>query len=118
MTALPRLRMRLAVLHTALAFACCVGVTAVVALGMFQGSDTSSNLSDVLRYAGVALVLLAVVSIAVGWLIAGRALRPLETITRSARSLSAQDLQTRLTVPPGYREFTELAGTLDDLLRR
>ncbi|GAA1565422.1 MULTISPECIES: sensor histidine kinase [Kribbella] len=118
MTALPRLRMRLAVLHTALAFTCCVVVVAVVALGMFQGSNTSSNLSDVLRYAGVALALLAVVSIAVGWLIAGRALRPLDAITRSARSLSAQDLETRLTVPPGYREFTELAGTLDDLLRR
>ncbi|MGZ0153169.1 sensor histidine kinase [Kribbella sp. WER1] len=118
MTTLPRLRVRLAVLHTTLSFACCVVVTAIVALGMFQGSNTSSNLPDVLLYAGVALVLLAVVSSAVGWLIAGRALRPLDAITRSARNLSARDLETRLTAPPGYREFTELAGTLDDLLRR
>ncbi|TCC08219.1 sensor histidine kinase [Kribbella soli] len=122
MTALPRLRTRLALLHTALAFVCSVVVLGVVALGMFNGSLTTSgstnNLTAVLRYAAVALVPLAVASIALGWMIAGRALRPLDTITRAARSMSAQDLETRLRVPPGYSEFTELAGTLDGLLRR
>jgi signal transduction histidine kinase len=121
-TALPRLRTRLALLHTGLAFAGSVVVLGVVALGMFNGSHTASgstdNLTAVLRYAAVALVLLAAASIALGWFIAGRALRPLDTITRAARGMSAQDLETRLRVPPGYSEFTELAATLDDLLRR
>lgn len=122
MTALPRLRTRLALLHTALAFAGSIVVLGVVALGMFNGSHTStgstSNLPAVLRYAAVAAVLLAVASIALGRLIADRALRPLDTITRAARSMSANDLETGLRVPPGYSEFTELAGTLDGLLRR
>ncbi|NUS00776.1 MAG: HAMP domain-containing protein, partial [Kribbellaceae bacterium] len=118
MTALPRLRTRLALLHTALAFACCVVITAVVALGMFHGSNAGTNLPAVLRYTAVALVLLAGVSIALGWYIAGRALRPLDTITRAARTMSAQDLNTRLDIPPGYSEFTALAGTLDELLQR
>ncbi len=122
MTALPRLRTRLALLHTALAFAGSVVVLGVVALGMFNGSHTASgstnNLTAVLRFAAVALVLLAAASIALGWFIAGRALRPLDTIARAARGMSAQDLETPLRVPPGYSEFTELAGTLDDLLRR
>jgi signal transduction histidine kinase len=118
MTALPRLRTRLALLHTALAFACCVVITAIVALGMFQGSNTSNNLPTVLRYTAVALVLLAGASIGLGWFVAGRALRPLDTIIQAARTMSAQDLNTRLQVPPGYSEFTALAGTFDELLQR
>jgi signal transduction histidine kinase len=126
---LPRLRTRLALLHAGLAFACSVGLLAVVAIGLFNGNHTtvhgpgtgvqrSTNLAEVLRYSAVALVVLAVASIALGWLIAGRGLRPLHAITRSARDLSANNLDSRLRVPAAYREFTELADTLDSLLQR
>jgi signal transduction histidine kinase len=127
--ALPRLRTRLALLHTGLAFACGVGLLAVVAIGLFNGNHTadpgaaaggqrSTNFAEVLRYSALALVVLAVASIALGWLIAGRGLRPLHEITRSARDLSANNLDSRLRVPAAYQEFTELADTLDGLLQR
>ncbi|MGW7256417.1 sensor histidine kinase [Streptomyces sp. NPDC054834] len=127
-----RLRTRLALLHAGLAFACSVVLLAMVDLPLFSGSHTTrkpasgqptapvttSNLPEVLRYSAVALVVLAAVSVALGWLIAGRALRPLRLISFSARTMSANTLNNRLRVPAAYREFTELADTLDGLLQR
>jgi signal transduction histidine kinase len=123
-----RLRTRLALLHAALAFACSVVLLAFVDLPLFAASHTTqvdgtgvhntNNLPLVLRSSAIALVVLAAVSIGLGWLIAGRALRPLQVITVSARTMSADDLDNRLRVRAAYREFTELADTLDDLLQR
>jgi signal transduction histidine kinase len=68
--------------------------------------------------ATVTLVGLAAVSLVVGWLIAGRFLRPLRTITATARDISASNLNRRLN--PGARdnEFAELGDTLNDLFGR
>ena len=120
----PRLRTRLALLHTGLAFAGGLVLLAVVALGMFSGGDTThrpapaGNLGAVLEFSAVALVVLAAASIVLGRLIAGRALRPLRAITHSARSMSATTLDGRLRVPAAYEEFAELADSLDGLARR
>jgi signal transduction histidine kinase len=120
----PRLRTRLALLHAALAFAGGVVLVAVVALGLFHGGDTThqpapaGNLGEVLRFSAVAVVVLALASIALGWLIAGRALRPLRAITRSARAMSASTLDGRLRVPAAYEEFADLADSLDGLAYR
>jgi signal transduction histidine kinase len=127
----PRLRTRLASLHAALVFACGVVLLAMVGLPLLDtghttpgpsidgaGAGGDGNLGEVLRYSAVALVVLAAVSAALGWLIAGRALRPLHLLTVAARGLSADDLDHRLRVPAAYQEFTELADTLDGLLRR
>ena len=67
-----------------------------------------------------ALVLLAVVVVAValGWLIAGRFLRPLRTITTTARDISASNLSRRLSITGRDAEFAELGETLDDLFAR
>ena len=127
-----RLRTRLALLHAALTFACGLVLLAVMVLALFDGGDTSpapdsipstvdrhtSNLPVLLRYSAVALVVLAAVSVALGWVIAGRSLRPLRVISHSARTMSASTLNHRLRVPAVYQEFTELAGTLDGLLQR
>ena len=58
------------------------------------------------------MVLLAVVG---GWLIAGRLLRPLRTITATARDISATNLNRRLGLGGRDDEFAELGETLDDL---
>jgi signal transduction histidine kinase len=120
-------------LHAGLTFACAVLLLAFVDLPLLvgghtvqkpaagqpaAGAQTTNNLAEVLRYSAVALVVLAGLSIALGWLIAGRALRPLRVITSAARTMSADNLTGRLRVPAAYREFTELADTLDGLLRR
>ena len=57
-------------------------------------------------------------SLAAGWLMAGRLLRPVRAITAAAREISASNLHRRLR--PGRRgdEFTELAETLNDLFGR
>ena len=69
--------------------------------------------------AGVALVaVMAVLAVGVGWLVAGRLVRPLRAITASARDISASNLHRRLGVRGHDDEFTELGQTLDDLFAR
>ena len=69
--------------------------------------------------AGVAVVaVMAVLAVGVGWLIAGRLVRPLRAITASARDISASNLHRRLGLRGHDDEFTELGQTLDDLFAR
>jgi signal transduction histidine kinase len=67
---------------------------------------------------GAALALMTVVSIGLGWLVAGRVLRPLRVITAAARRISASDLHRRLAMTGRRDELTDLGDTLDELLGR
>ena len=53
-----------------------------------------------------------------GWLIAGRLLRPLRTITATARDISASNLTGGCGLSGRDDEFAELGETLDDLFGR
>lgn len=66
----------------------------------------------------VALVAVALASIALGWIVAGRVLRPLRTITTTARRISATNLRERLALDGADDEFKRLGDTLDDLFSR
>jgi signal transduction histidine kinase len=66
----------------------------------------------------VALMVLAAVSAILGWVLAGRALRPLREITATTREISASNLNRRLFIEGPYDELNELGATLDDLLAR
>ena len=66
----------------------------------------------------IALVAMAAVSMGLGWLVAGRVLRPLRTITSAAREISATDLHRRLALAGPDDEFKELGDTFDGLLGR
>jgi signal transduction histidine kinase len=66
----------------------------------------------------IALGLMAVTSVALGWLVAGRALRPVRAMTATARAISADNLGSRLAVPGPDDELKDLADTIDDLLDR
>jgi signal transduction histidine kinase len=66
----------------------------------------------------IALAGMAVLAFILGWLVAGRVLRPLRTITATARRISATSLHERLALAGPDDEFKELANTLDDLLAR
>jgi signal transduction histidine kinase len=66
----------------------------------------------------IALGLLTVVSIALGWVIAGRVLRPLRAITTAAREMSAASLSERLALGGPRDELRELGDTFDGLLAR
>jgi hypothetical protein len=78
----------------------------------------SSDLGQLLAVAGIALGLMAVVSIASGWLVAGRLLRPVRTITVAARRISATSLHERLNLAGPEDDLKELADTFDGLLAR
>jgi signal transduction histidine kinase len=80
-----------------------------------QSSDL--HLHQLLTASAVGLAVMVVISIALGWMIAGRYLRPLRTIIATARDISARNLYRRLSLG-GHDEFTELAVTLNDLFER
>jgi signal transduction histidine kinase len=77
-----------------------------------------TNLPEVIAYSAIALAVLAVLSVALGWLVADRALRPLRVITSAARAVSASSLDERLSVIGPYEEFRELGDTLNGLFAR
>jgi signal transduction histidine kinase len=64
------------------------------------------------------LVVMAVLSVVFGWLLAGRLLRPLRTITATAQDISASNLSRRLSLGRRDDEFAELGETLNDLFAR
>jgi len=65
-----------------------------------------------------ALVVLGVLAAVLGWVVAGRALRPLATMTTTAQAISADSLHSRIGLDSPYEEFAELGATLDDLFGR
>jgi signal transduction histidine kinase len=77
-----------------------------------------SNLPEVLHYSAIALAVFAVASLALGWLVAHRALRPLRVITAAARAVSASSLHERLSLHGSYAEFRELGDTMNGLFAR
>ncbi|MEU7898216.1 HAMP domain-containing sensor histidine kinase [Nonomuraea sp. NPDC049152] len=62
--------------------------------------------------------ILAVVSVVVGWLVAGRILRPVHQITATARRLSVSNLHERIALSGPKDELKELADTFDAMLDR
>jgi signal transduction histidine kinase len=78
----------------------------------------SQALGRVLRDFGIALAAVAVGSVGLGWWVADRVLRPLRTITRTARRLSGRDLTQRIGLRGPKDELKELADTIDAMLDR
>jgi signal transduction histidine kinase len=75
-------------------------------------------MNELLIQSGVALAIMAVTSIGLGWLVAGRVLAPLRTITAAARRMSAASLNQRLALAGPHDELRELGDTFDALLAR
>src|SRR5258708_29874002 len=62
-------------------------------------SEHATVMHQLLASCGIALAITAVLSIALGWLVAGRVLRPLRTMTAATQRISEQNLHQRLAVP-------------------
>jgi signal transduction histidine kinase len=71
-----------------------------------------------LARSAVALGIVTVAAAGAGWLLAGRVLRPLSTITAAARRISASNLNERLALQGPDDELKELGDTLDGLFAR
>jgi hypothetical protein len=66
----------------------------------------------------IALGVMTLAAAVLGWIIAGRVLRPLRAITAATRRISADSLHERLALTGPRDELTELADTIDGLLAR
>jgi signal transduction histidine kinase len=71
-----------------------------------------------LTYSGVALAIMAVIAFVLGWLVAGRVLRPLRTMTLATHRITERNLHERLALTGPDDEVKRLANTIDDLLGR
>jgi signal transduction histidine kinase len=132
------IRMRLAVLFFALIVAC-GAVLLAVTVAVWQGrtggltaapspnggvvratgsTQQSADRDQLLIASGIALSIMAGVSLALGWLVAGRFLRPLRRITATTREISSTNLHERLNLVGPDDELKELGNTFDDLLAR
>jgi signal transduction histidine kinase len=76
------------------------------------------DMHELLIWSALALGLMVVASVVLGWVVAGRVLRPVRTIGETARRIGASNLHERLNLDGPDDEFRELATTLDDLLER
>ncbi|HEY3758835.1 MAG TPA: HAMP domain-containing sensor histidine kinase [Solirubrobacteraceae bacterium] len=81
-------------------------------------SAHTEDLHQLLVRSGIALAIMTVVSIALGWLVAGWVLRPLRAMTASTRQISERNLHERLALAGPRDELKDLADTIDGLLAR
>jgi signal transduction histidine kinase len=80
--------------------------------------DRSSLLSSLLVESAIALAIMSLVSVLLGWLVAGRVLRPVRTMNTRMRLISEHNLHERLSLGGRDDELKELGETFDELLGR
>jgi signal transduction histidine kinase len=83
-----------------------------------QAAQRAADSHELLVNSGIALAIVAVLALLAGWVVAGRMLRPIRTITRKARRISSTSLHERLALNGPQDELKELGDTLDDLFGR
>jgi signal transduction histidine kinase len=87
-------------------------------LNEFERLVNSRTLKELRNYSFGALGVLFVASLGVGWVVAGRVLRPIGRITAVARDIQATDLSRRIELPGPEDELKQLADTFDAMLAR
>jgi signal transduction histidine kinase len=80
--------------------------------------DRDDTLRTMLVASLVALGVVGVVSGGFGWLLAGRALQPLQQITATARRVADRSLHERIALDGPPDEIKDLADTFDAMLER
>jgi signal transduction histidine kinase len=83
-----------------------------------KAAVVSDALRTFLQTMLLMLGLMALGSLGLGWLVAGRVLRPLQRITATAKRLSERTLHQRIALAGPDDELKELADTFDRMLSR
>jgi signal transduction histidine kinase len=84
-----------------------------------ESARAHANVShQLLIGSAIALGIMTVVSAVLGWIVAGRVLRPLRQMAATTRRISADNLNERLAAPGPSDELKDLADTIDGLLER
>jgi signal transduction histidine kinase len=76
------------------------------------------TLSHLLQYSLITLAVVLALAAILGWIAAGRALRPVHLITEAARAASEHNLSERVALQGPRDELSELAETFDEMLDR
>ncbi|HWC79692.1 MAG TPA: HAMP domain-containing sensor histidine kinase [Pseudonocardiaceae bacterium] len=74
--------------------------------------------ASLLTWGGLTLLGLALASACVGWLLAGRVLRPVRAVTDTARRVAERHLHERIGLTGPADELKELADTFDSMVER
>jgi len=93
-------------------------VTATPAVTDSMRAQQAADLHQLLIQSGIALAIMTAAALTLGWLTAGRTLRPLRAITAATRRISDHNLHERLAFTGPRDELTDLAGAIDALLGR
>lgn len=91
---------------------------AMVRVEEAMSAQRTEGLYRLRTYSEIALGFMAILSIGLGWLMAGRALAPLRTITDTADRISEANLHERIRMTGPHDELRLLAETIDRLLER
>jgi signal transduction histidine kinase len=75
-------------------------------------------LDEVTRFTLIAVGILFLLSIVVGWMMSARVLKPVGEITTVAREIQASDLSRRIALEGPDDELKRLADTFDEMLGR
>lgn len=121
----PTVRLRLTALYTVLflvAGGLLLGVSYTLLDGHLHrtlaGPVADEVMADVRDQYVLALVAVTALALLLGWVVAGRALRPLRAIVAAARGVSGDSLDRRIHPRGPDDELRELAETFDEMLER
>jgi signal transduction histidine kinase len=87
-------------------------------LATLHHTQNSGISHDLFVASAIGLGIMTLASVALGWGVAGRALRPVRQMTAATRRISEDNLHERLAVPGPDDELKDLADTIDGLLER
>jgi signal transduction histidine kinase len=80
--------------------------------------ERQETLRGMLVWSLVSLGAVGVAAGGFGWLLAGRALQPLQNVTATARRVAERSLHERIALDGPHDEIKELADTFDEMLER
>ncbi len=80
--------------------------------------DRDDTLQAMLIWSLISLAVIGHIAGALGWLLAGRALRPLKQVTATARQVADRSLHQRIALAGPDDEIKDLADTFDAMLER
>ncbi|MFE3447811.1 sensor histidine kinase [Nonomuraea sp. NPDC059194] len=82
------------------------------------GARAAGVLEEMLRYSLMIMILIGIIAVVLGYLIADRALRPIDRVTETAQRLSESTLHERIGLTGPDDEVKRLADTFDAMLDR
>ncbi|WP_204046352.1 sensor histidine kinase [Acrocarpospora phusangensis] len=95
-----------------------LGKIPVVQVEEVENAVNVRTMETLRNYSIGTLAGLFLVALVIGWVLAGRALRPIRSITRTAAEIQATDLARRINLEGPRDELRDLAETVDTMLGR